>query len=101
MFVSLSVNIIKDDTLLNEEKSSSVNVIEVNFLNEIESWGGINKKIKRGKYLIARPDIEELYKRPKYTKGTPLLVNGNALPPVKLDGKHIIIKNTCPFDATM
>lgn len=73
----------------------------VDILNEMESWRGKNKIKKRGKYLVACPDIENLHKRPKYTNTTPLLINGNALPPAKLDNKSIMVKNACPFDATI
>lgn len=67
----------------------------VDFLNEMESWRGMNKIKKRGKYLVACPDIETLHKRPKCTNTTPLLINGNTLPPVKIDSKRIMVKNTC------
>lgn len=66
----------------------------------MESWRGKNKiKKQRGKYLVACPDIENIHKRPKYTNAIPLLINGNTLQPAKVNKKHVMVKNTCPFDA--
>lgn len=68
----------------------------------MESWRGLNKiKKPRGKYLTACPQIENIHKRPKFSYITSLLTNGNCLPPAKIKNKRIMIKNTCPFDATI
>lgn len=72
-----------------------------NFLNETETWKSLNEIKKRGKYLTACPEIENLHKRPKCNNIATLLINGNALLPIKIGNKHIMIKNTCPFDATV
>lgn len=72
-----------------------------NFLNETETWKGLNEIKKRGKYLTACPEIENVHKRPKCNNIATLLINGNALPPVKIGNKHIMIENTCLFDATV
>jgi len=103
-------NLMRENTqIIKNEKNSQIECDESptinninSFLNEIESWKGLNKiRKRRGKYLSACPDIEILHKRSKISRSAPLLINGNSLPPAKIGNKYISIKNTCPFDATV
>lgn len=85
---------ISDDALHDTQANS--------FLFEEESWKGLNQiKKTRGKYLTACPDIENVHKRPRCNRNVPLLINGNCLPPAKIGEKRFMIRNTCPFDATI
>lgn len=66
------------------------------FLNKMESWRGLNKIRKRGKYVTVCPEVENLHKRPKCNNFLPLLTNGNSLPPVRVWSKYMMVKDTCP-----
>lgn len=80
--------------------ANNVSFTDHGYLNETENWKGKNNNVKsRGKYLTNCPDIESIHSKPKFITTLPLLKNGLTLGPVTLEGKPIMVINTCPFDA--
>lgn len=82
------------------------------YLDAEENWRGLNplKKLKeevtadiakkkRGKYLIACPDITFIHNRPFRKRKGACIQNGSMLPPIKIGTKKLQALSTCPFDA--
>lgn len=57
--------------------------------------------MKRGKYVTVCPDIISIHNKPQTSFKIPLLQNGNCLRPQQITGQHIMIRNTCAFDAVI
>lgn len=71
-------------------------------LNEVETWKSHkDKNLKRGKYVTVCPDIISIHKKPQASSKISLLSNGNNLRPQQIAGQHIMVNNTCAFDAVI
>lgn len=74
----------------------------VRSLNECENWGGLcntHSKKKKPNYLDPCSDWD--YVQTHKVVHIPILKNGNLCNSIRVDGTHVLIKETCAFDSVL